>query len=166
MRNFVFLVALATSFITTSVLASDGTTYAGSEEWGTDNSTLYFWGYDSGEYRGVSIFIAHSSIGEQRLYIEHMVSDENTCTPHSDISTSVVSFNGQPVKFTTFCKQFSDSKKWYQSMTPETENGANFVFNAFKNASATVSVKISAYTFDATAKGFTRAWNSAGGNAL
>ncbi|PMN99609.1 hypothetical protein BCT21_11605 [Vibrio sp. 10N.222.55.F9] len=166
MRNTVFLVALATSFTSASVSASSNFNFLPAKSWENGSASHYFSFIDYDGYRAITLLVDHSKSGEQNFYIEHSVKNGSTCKAYSSRSTSVIKINGQAVKFLTFCNQFSDSKNWYQSMTPETTRGASFVVNTFKNAPKTVSVEAIDYTFNATAVGFTKAWNNAGGNAL
>ncbi|PMO44774.1 hypothetical protein BCT10_13940 [Vibrio splendidus] len=166
MRNTVFLVALATLFTSASVSASSDFKFFPAKSWENGSAFHHFSSINYDDYRAITLLVDHSKGGKQNFYIEHSVKNGSTCKAYSSRSTSVIKINGQAVKFLTFCNQFSDNNNWYQSMTPETTRGKNFVVNTFKNAPNTVSIEATDYTFNATAVGFTKAWNNAGGNAL
>ncbi|WP_425636151.1 hypothetical protein [Vibrio owensii] len=91
---------------------------------------------------------------------------EASCdTTKDNLKNSVVSVNGQNVKITTFCEPYEGGTLY--SFTPTTKAGHDFVFNALTRGK---NVLIGHWSdrglVDISAIGFTKAWNSYGGNAL
>ena len=111
--------------------------------------------------------VSHSSEGEQRVYFYLTYSDDsNICTyenKYPDDETFV--FSGQAVKMLRWCDKFSDGQYSYQ-YTPATVYGHNYVINLFKKATSPIKIKVGSETIPFPVMGFTKAWNSAGGNAI
>jgi hypothetical protein len=112
--------------------------------------------------------ISHSKSGSQRLYFDdYYISNLNTCNYQTTVpdNTTIV-FNGQAVKMLRWCKKFGDADKYYYSLTPETDRGHSYVVNLFKVASSSIKIQYNNDTLYFPVTGFTKAWNSAGGNAI
>lgn len=120
------------------------------------------------ELRVFEASVSHSKAGEQRLYFSSAYfGDNNVCSYESNYATSTtLVFNGQAVKMSRWCRKFSDANKYYYSYTPETERGHRYVVNLFRTSVSPVSVKLDNDLLSLPAIGFTRIWNSAGGNAI
>lgn len=113
--------------------------------------------------------ISHSQTGNQRIYFSHFYtnSDKNICSyenRYPDISTMV--FAGQAVKMLRWCKKASDENQYYYNYTPETDRGHSYVVNLFKVATSPIEIQHNNETLYFPVIGFTKAWNSAGGNAI
>ncbi len=164
MKNlkYIYLTLLLVPFL--SLANNSGFTQL--EGWASNGNAIYA-SKDSGQI--LYFAVNHSKDGSQRLYIEYaIVNDEeelvSTCSVESDSETVVITINGQPVKFISFCSE-SGSDSWYQSMTAQSAAGRDFVINAFKT-SKTVSISTPAYKLEVSAKGFTKVWDNTGGDAL
>ena len=112
--------------------------------------------------------ISHSKSGGQRLYFsEYYAADINSCKYKTTVpdSTTMI-FDGQAVKMSRWCSKFRDSNSYYFSLTPETERGHNYVVNLFKIATSPIEIQLNNEKTYFPVIGFTKAWNSAGGNAI
>ncbi|WP_201596390.1 hypothetical protein [Psychrobacter vallis] len=112
--------------------------------------------------------ISHSKSGGQRLYFsDYNATNINSCKYTTTIpdSTTMI-FNGQAVKMSRWCQKFRDSSSYYFSLTPETERGHNYVVNLFKVATSPIEIQFNNERTYFPVIGFTKAWNSAGGNAI
>ncbi len=111
--------------------------------------------------------VNHSNVGEQRVYFAlAYLDDSDICTyenKYADDETFI--FSGQAVKMLRWCEQLSDGQYIYQ-YTPATIRGHSYVINLFKKATAPITIKIDGETIPFPVMGFTKAWNSAGGNAI
>ena len=112
--------------------------------------------------------ISHSKSGGQRLYFsEYYAADINICKYKTTVpdSTTMI-FDGQAVKMSRWCSKFGNSNDYYFSLTPETERGHNYVVNLFKIATSPIEIQFNNEKTYFPVIGFTKAWNSAGGNAI
>ncbi len=112
--------------------------------------------------------ISHSTSGHQRLYFYDYSSLVNsTCKYESSVpKSSTMIFNDQAVKMLYWCKKYTNSNSFYLSITPDTERGHSYVVNLFKVATSPIEVQFSNERTYFPVIGFTKAWNSAGGNAI
>ncbi|MER0326215.1 hypothetical protein [Vibrio vulnificus] len=114
-----------------------------------------------------SVEIAPSRSGKQNLYIFW---DSKDCIVNNDkIDKKVFKVNGQNVSFLVFCENYKNSDKKYISATAASDKGAEFVINQFKAKSWVTLSNIDSDKLDKIkfwANGFTKAWDSAGGDAL
>lgn len=85
----------------------------------------------------------------------------------------VWNFNNQNVKMNQFCihQDILDTKdhngSWFLQVTALTESGDTFISNLFKKSTSNVKIRSSSgYIYNIPAKGFTKAWNSYGGDAI
>ena len=120
------------------------------------------------EFKFLKATIAHSKVGKQKLYfIDHYVENINACKYTTTIpdSTTMI-FNGQAVKMSRWCKKFTDSNSYYFDLTPETERGHSYVVNLFKESTSPIEIQFNNERTYFPVIGFTKAWNSAGGNAI
>jgi len=123
--------------------------------------------------------IASNLDGKQNLYFQITnISDGkfiSSCSPstngyeHNETGDNYMrdttwTINNQNVKMIVFCNERSDGT-YYPYATAETNAGKDFVVNAFKKSNA---VRISGGDFNVnlTAKGFSKTWNSYGGDAI
>jgi hypothetical protein len=102
------------------------------------------------------VSIDHSKNGNQRIYITTAKSCNDIKESYEDI---ILKTNEQNVRYSKYC----DGN--FEYLTPRTEAGDNFLESEFKKKNIVViefsDIKL---FFDAT--GFTKAWNSQGGDAL
>ncbi|ELA9391957.1 hypothetical protein P7M43_04610 [Vibrio parahaemolyticus] len=116
-----------------------------------------------------SIFTASIGVslgGYQRMYIRW---EPESCEVKKTPEKVILKIEGQNVSFYAFCNAYTDSKGHYLNATPISEKGAKFVVDQFKK-----KTWVTIYGFTGTdvkevkfwANGFTKAWDSAGGNAL
>ena len=122
----------------------------------------------SEEIKIFEAIINHSKSGNQRLYFNDLyIEDINSCKYKTSTpdSTTIV-FNGQAVKMLRWCKKFANADKYYYELTPETDRGESYVINIFKVATSPIEIQYDNETLYFPVIGFTKAWNSAGGNAI
>lgn len=142
-----------------------------------DTGKLHFkWGVPSDNSAAIQsdfdIFassVSHSKTGNQRIYFDHFYtnSDKNICSyenRYPDSSTMV--FDGQAVRMLRWCKKNSDKNRYYYNYTPETDRGHSYVVNLFKVATSPIEIQHNNQTLHFPVIGFTKVWNSAGGNAI
>lgn len=112
--------------------------------------------------------ISHSQSGKQRLYFTDSIYEGSSSCKYESIvsSTTTMIFNGQAVKMSSWCKKYSDTSNYYYSLTPTTEQGHNYIVNLFKIATSPIKIQYNNETLYFPVTGFTKAWNSAGGNAI
>lgn len=144
----------------------------GSLDWGDTvdrNSAFvtYRKDYDSDSViRGISASIDHSKSGKQKIYISpYDLGHNDKCNTYT-YDTTTMTFNGQAIKMDKFCSNFADSNNTYYYYTPSTEKGHQFVVDLFKTSKAPIKLTFNGNTVYMPVKGFTRMWNSAGGNAI
>lgn len=112
--------------------------------------------------------IGHSQKGEQKLYFANSyieVVDICKYKTTAAESTTMI-FNGQAVKMLRWCDKSPYSGLTYYSYTSETDRGNAYVVNLFKTATAPIKIQVNSETLYFPVTGFTKAWNSAGGNAI
>ncbi len=157
-------------FFTTYSQATINLGHLGWGEAADKNSTfiLYRKDYDPDSVeRSINVSISHDKNGAQRFYITSPNTDSNArCNIilSSDIVT--MTFNGQAVKMNKYCNKYADSSNTYYSYTPSTEKGHLFIINLFKTSTAPIKLTFDGDTLYVPAKGFTKIWNNAGGNAI
>ena len=112
--------------------------------------------------------VGHSKLGEQRLYFsKYYTDDTNVCSYTTTYpTTTTIVFNGQAVKMSRWCKKFADANQYYYEYTPETDRGDSYVINLFKRATLPIKIQIDGDAFYFPVMGFSKVWNSAGGNAI
>ena len=147
----------------------------------TINITLPWGGTDGGLGTGLSYtpqysedtkyfnaYVGHSKNGEQRVYFaDAYAARSQNCTYESRIpdSTTII-IDNQAVKMSRWCKKFADANKYYYEYTPETTRGHNYVVNLLKTSTSPVKIQLNNDTLYLPVMGFTKIWNSAGGNAI
>jgi hypothetical protein len=120
--------------------------------------------------QGFSASVSYDKNGIQRIYFKHKeVRDGQfvtNCHLGESFESEVWKFADQNVKMTTYCDETEGAK--YLTATPETDAGAAFVINAFKNSAGGVKIVPASFQqgFKMSAKGFTKVWNNGGGNAI
>ncbi|MDC5855529.1 hypothetical protein [Vibrio europaeus] len=162
--NLKTFLALASFFISLPTLSAPIETLG---DWAKDGRITSISGSEGTGF-GFSAYIAHSKNGEQRLYFEtiRFENHENVkiCDPESEQENTVLTINGQPVKFFTYCNT-DKNKTITQSMTAQSNAGTEFVINTFKGSNQ-VTISVGSFKISIPANGFTKAWNNAGGDAL
>lgn len=138
------------------------------EESQTSSAWINYKEHHSSEIKTLKAEINHSRAGQQRLYFSDLSSLGNQiCKYESTIPTSVtMNFDNQAVKMSRWCKKYIDSDNYYLDLTPETERGHNYVVDLFKKSINPVNIKYDNDIMPFSVVGFTKAWNSAGGNAI
>lgn len=140
-------------------------------DWGTINggfgASVEYVKYPD-ESKSFDALIGHSTSGHQRIYFtSYYNEDGNVCSSTTTYpTTATIIFNDQAVKMSRWCKQFADVDQYYYQYTPETDRGDSYVINLFKRATLPIKIHIDGETFYFPVMGFTKAWNSAGGNAI
>lgn len=171
-NNMMRLFKFACSFLFFSLIslpsfAETSYTY----DWGSLRGGLGA-GVEYGEYsdeaKSLDASIGHSKSGHQRIYFSNYYSEKkNICSYTSSYpTTSTIIFNGQAVKMSRWCKKFADVDQYYYEYTPETYMGDSYVINLFKKATTPIRIQMNGETFHFPVLGFTKAWNSAGGDAI
>ncbi len=129
--------------------------------------------YDKNE-KFFIVSVSYSKGGEQRIYFnDSYYSDKNICkldmlydNKVNKYQTTTMIFNGQAVKMARFCNKSADSNQAYYLYTPQTDLIDNYVINLFKTSRTPIKVQFDDETLYVPVTGFTKAWNSAGGNAI
>ena len=123
---------------------------------------------DEDEIKFFEVEISHSKSGEQRLYLfDYSYLGDNTCTDISSVpETITMTFDGQAIKMLQWCKEYSNSSNYYLSHTPETDIGHAYLVNLFKTAVLPIKLRYSGEVLQLPVIGFTKAWNSSGGDAI
>ncbi|MGR5096868.1 hypothetical protein ACPV5O_26340 [Vibrio maritimus] len=118
-------------------------------------------------FRGVIGGIAHDDFdGAQRLGLLIITNvAEEMCS--EDESRGVVKINEQPIRVALDCKVAPNRMLTMLAMIPLTEEGKEFVHNAFEHADGRdVTIKHHNQIHSLTSKDFVNVWNQQGGNAL
>ncbi|MBS9779980.1 MAG: hypothetical protein KGV51_05065 [Moraxellaceae bacterium] len=146
-------------------------------DWKTtiDNSgvVVYKQSY-SNEEKYFNAKIGHSIVGRQNIYFtDSYNSNKSMCKLDimykyglNEPQRVTMIFNGQAVKIIRMCRKFSDANSTYYEYTPQTDIGHSYVVNLFKTSLTPIKVQFDNETLYVPVRGFTRAWNSAGGNAI
>ena len=134
-----------------------------------DNSA--FVGYKSDnntESKFLEANISHSESGEQKLYFRDLSSTGNRlCQQESTVpDVTTMKFNGQAVKMSRWCKQYSYSSNYYIYLTPTTEIGHQYVVDLFKKSLTPINIQFNSESISFPVTGFTNAWENAGGDAI
>lgn len=114
----------------------------------------------------VRALISHSKDGNQNFYVLAEFTGSNNMCDVNNTNDGIAKFNGQAIKMFAWCKKFNNSDGYYLQLAPETKRGKQFVINTFKSAKNTVLFEYEGLSVHIPAKGFTYAWNNAGGDAL
>lgn len=115
--------------------------------------------------RMVSAVISHTMYGEQRLYLAFSSNvSEEFCEKDNELLYEVVRVEGQPIKMHHDCEVYEDYSEVY--LTPYSKKGEQFVLDKFLKSKNPVEINFEFYTAKVPTKGFTKAWNSFGGDAL
>ena len=138
------------------------------DDYGEGSASVIYNSDYSDESRTLVVEIDHSTSGLQRLYFNDFYTGNlNSCKYQTTVSdATTIVFNNQAVKMSRWCKKFSDADKYYLELTPATVRGQNYVINLFKAATSPISLQYNNETLYFPVMGFTKAWNSAGGNAI
>lgn len=81
--------------------------------------------------------------------------------------TIVLNVNGTNVKFFAWCNLYSDSdSKTYQSLTPQTNAGDNFLHHAFTKGKNVIIKRWGDKPVEVSAMGFSKAWSDFGEDAI
>ncbi|PMG45651.1 hypothetical protein BCU90_17455 [Vibrio lentus] len=116
-----------------------------------------------------TVKLGHSNNNQQRLYfVYEQLDGNNACNPNDHNPTAIWRFNGQPVQMFQWCSAYSDTGRYYLYGSPRTNAGDRYVVDTFLKKEWVYLEAPSPYTWqiNLSAKGFTKAWNSFGGNAL
>lgn len=125
--------------------------------------------------------VGHSKEGEQRIYFnidnDFSTSINEYANPSSPLysfhlrntskpNSKTMVFDGQAVKMVGFSKTYADTYNSYYSYTPETNKGHAYLINLFKKATSPIKVEFDGETIYFPVKGFTKKWNTTGGDAI
>lgn len=151
-------------------------------DWGRYIDTMAATWFSDGE-RNYTLWseVATDRRGVQRFYFEIQMYDGSpiqyysTCYPTDDgwvvgdkenhMRERTWKVGGQNIRMNEFCYDNGDRYEW--SATPLTDKGEAYVVQAFKSAPSHVYVTLSDNRkIKVSAKGFTKVWNNAGGDAL
>lgn len=138
--------------------------------WGattSDSSSVHYArnSYDK-EIRKIETLVSHSDTGNLRFYIYLENREGNICDDYLPPTTDTVVFNHQAVKMVRFCNKYHGENQTYYSYTPYTDEGHKYVVNLFKKSTKPVEVTVNGDTIDIPVIGFTKIWNSFGGDAI
>lgn len=169
MKKKIILLSFILSPLANAELAYDGTIY---HDWdGNVARSIRTYSYtfldETIEFN--SFYIDSSEGGKLRFYVMPSVSRNgesiSTCKIDEDIDTSIWRFGNQNIKMILYC---SKHKNIYSlSATPSTDKGLKFVVETLKKSSQMIEVEAGSIgSFKIPVKGFTNAWNAAGGDAI
>lgn len=115
----------------------------------------------------VRAIVGHSKGGKQKIYIGlYKTSLGSMCNQRTQSSYGVAKIDGQAVRVMIWCEKYTDTDETYLSLTPDTQAGEQYVIQRFKSAAKSVWFSYDGYACPLSAKGFSKAWSSSGGNAL
>ena len=167
--RFIYLLLLFSLLSTASFATTMRTSVPWSDEYNVAfvTYTPNFNDYSSQEKVFMSV-VSHSRIGLQRIYFRdyyrNYYAQPKTCvSTNNDIA--IITFNNQAVKMFRWCKRFDDGKDFYEYI-PATERGHSYVVNLFKTSTSPIKIDLGNDTIFFPVMGFTRIWNSAGGDAI
>ncbi|WP_162199617.1 hypothetical protein [Psychrobacter urativorans] len=169
MKQITFLVLiLISNFVITPSYATRFETSVSWTQLGNGSAVIEYSSDYSDETKIFTAQITHSNSGYQRLYFsDYYAEDTNVCTYRTTTPDSITMiFNGQAVKMLRWCQKFTDTEQYYFNLTPETDRGDSYIINLFKTATSPIKIQYNNETFYFPVTGFTKAWNSAGGNAI
>lgn len=165
------LISLILAPVSSVVLASDyAWNVSNPVDWSTNNNqaeVLQEWSYTGIDLSRILnvVKVGSSTSGKQRIYFETINWSngefKNTCSGEMEATT--IKVNNQNVTFHRWCnKETFDGQQFnVLSFSPVTGKGLDFVVNQFKTKN-TVTVDGVKYS----AKGFTKVWNSYGGDSI
>lgn len=177
--NYSLLVLLTSLFFVTPSYAVDITdTYS----WDSgEGSGVYYRVNNKDSLQKFYAQINHSKDGQQRLYFYNLDLDvlvvpediesrkkysfPSLSSNRNPITTTMV-FDGQAIKMNRFYEIYYETQKYYSYYTPATEAGHTYLVNLFKKARSPIKIQYNDQTFHIPSKGFTRIWNSSGGDAI
>ena len=170
-RVFISLLVSVSALVSISASATEIVSGSGwQDEYAQAQKRVYVEYISSSEDDGkfFEMSVSHSDAGEQRIYfMNHYSSDKNICSYKNIVpQSSTMIFNGQAVKMSRWCEQFSNTKKYYYMYTPQTQKGEDYIFNLFRTAVTPVQVQLNSDKLPLPVIGFTKAWNTAGGDAI
>ena len=112
--------------------------------------------------------IGHSKKGEQKLYFSNSyLTVVNICKNETTTAeNTTMIFDGQAVKMFRWCDKSPYSGLTYYTYTSETDRGNAYIVNLFKIATLPIKIQYDNEILYFPVIGFTKAWNSAGGNAI
>lgn len=147
------------ALISSSVMASDWI----EEDWSRDSVITSY----KGEQQW-SAKIRHAKNSTQRMFFFYERTGNSPCNPSTIKKNAIWKFNGQPVQIFQWCKKYADTERYYVYATSATDKGDKFIVSTFK-AKSFVYIEPSSdfnWKVNLSAKGFSKAWNSYGGDAL
>lgn len=122
-------------------------------------------------YNSKQFFLAEIDFGKdgvKRVYFTHFYrANLSSCEQKRHATNTVIKVNNQAIKAIYYCNPFNDNKeKHYLSLTAKTDAGQNFIVNAFKQAKSHIIFEFGNMKIFFPATGFSKSWNSSGGNAI
>ncbi len=138
---------------------------------GEEQTATSYFHMDDGSTWKNTVSISVGKDGMQRVYFTRFYSTGSYCTlkgSKNGTEQQVWTVDGQNVRMNVYCSEYTDSKgEYYQTAYATSNAGERFISERFKKAQSEVSVKdTNGFLVNYSAKGFTKAWNTAGGNAL
>ena len=154
-------------------IPSYATTIENSADWVDDRpaaGVLYTSDYDDAyKTKSFEASIAHSKNGEQRVYfnIDYDINDDSDEFVFGrDVADKTIVFNGQAVSLYGQTKRYSNVGRLYYSYTPKTNKGHEYILDILKKSTTPIKVEFENETIYLPVKGFTKRWNTGGGNAI
>lgn len=154
--------SVATSYAATSEILSS---------WSESDDGSAFVEYDNDdntESKFLEASIGHSEEGIQKIYFRDLSSAGNRLCKQESIDPDVTTmvFEGQAVRMSRWCKQYSYSSNYYLDLTPETEVGHQYVVDLFKKSLTPINIQFNSEYISFPVTGFTKVWENAGGDAI
>ncbi|MCW3171669.1 hypothetical protein [Shewanella subflava] len=168
MKNFMVFVVFYTAIVSTC-LADTASPHEIIRDWSRGSTLSMFIDSVDGFDETWLTEIAHTSSGRQYLMFQKLNGDSNTCTPNaseSDIRTNVWQFNGQSIQMVEWCLKYSDSDTYYLNAAIKTDDGESWVHDLFTKSEWVEVKQGNESKVRISAKGFSKNWLEAGGNAL
>ena len=125
------------------------------------------------EHSAVSWFlmasIGHSVNGKKRIYIFlRKYISEKPVSFCEDKEPIIAKINNQPIRFNVFCMDYEENGEKHKEMylTPLSINGDEYLYNSFRKSRDHVVFELWGIYTPISSVGFSKAWESFGGDAL
>ncbi|QLE85330.1 hypothetical protein FLM48_09680 [Shewanella sp. Scap07] len=169
MKKLISTIALSICSLTATAVDLKAITI----DWEDNATKVHLVGADTRQTAKMQIMSSAEGWASVYFSWQNLEEGMETCSPRDEewdangYRETVYKINGQNVKMRERCTKYTDTNSHYKMSWAITDNGHSFIVNTFKNAKDSVHVKFSdggAVNF--SAKGFSREWNSFGGNAI
>lgn len=116
--------------------------------------------------RGFLTKIDFTASGKKRVFFTTVDLGSDACRVDSFKDQFLITVNGQVIKAFGWCKKAPTDTYHHVQFTAATDEGGKFIIDAFLNSPKEVAVSYFGENFGVSSVGFSKAWNSVGGDAL